>query len=193
MPLYSQPASDGADPIGSRLVRSVWRSSANLHDKFLSQSSHSRLCNLSVLECTTTLVINYPWRIASLQQMCPSWSRRLWPIRMKDCAAGMTPGVCQGKHSWLKYLCWSESGGFRIHTEPWRHTEGHCQTLSCAWVVEEWEWAGVCVVVEPVFCRTVSQKTASLQFTSNLFADVMQQSRSRRREQKIWIWIWIRI
>lgn len=48
-----------------------WWCHCNLHEKFLSQISHSSLCNVSVLECIANLVINYPWRIASVQQMYP--------------------------------------------------------------------------------------------------------------------------
>lgn len=95
-------------------------------------------------------------------------SRCLWPIRMNDGAAdaaGMTPGVYQGKH-FLKFLIANiirrvllvENG--RIQNS-YKSRDSRQRVIVresswmwgcvCVWVAEEWEWVEVCVVVKPIF------------------------------------------
>lgn len=113
-------------------------------------------------------------------------SRCLWPIRMNDGAAdaaGMTPGVYQGKH-FLKFLIANiirrvllvENG--RIQNS-YKSRDSRQRVIVresswmwgcvCVWVAEEWEWVEVCVVVKPIFSSTVSQKTASQLFIMFVF------------------------
>lgn len=124
-------------------------------------------------------------------------SRCLWPIRMNDGAAdaaGMTPGVYQGKH-FLKFLIANiirrvllvENG--RIQNS-YKSRDSRQRVIVresswmwgcvCVWVAEEWEWVEVCVVVKPIFSSTVSQKTASQLFIMFVFLHMWcESSRSR--------------
>lgn len=118
-------------------------------------------------------------------------SRCLWPIRMNDGAAdaaGMTPGVYQGKH-FLKFLIANiirrvllvENG--RIQNS-YKSRDSRQRVIVresswmwgcvCVWVAEEWEWVEVCVVVKPIFSWLSVRKQPLNCLLCSFFTHVMR-------------------
>lgn len=130
-----------------------WWCHCNLHEKFLPQSSHSSLCNVSVLESIANLVINYPWRIASVQQMYPGRSRGLWEQPVF---------VANQDERWCSWCSWNDTRSLSGETFPevshrernqtrrprWEQADSYTSRDSRQRVIvreSSWMWGCVCV------------------------------------------------